>query len=529
MHRALRSAALWSLPFLALTAAASSARADTYEIREGDDPWARLRTLAPGDEVIVHAGTYAQPSRFEAAWAGTEAMPIVVRAAEGEARPVLTRDAAQNLLNLSGSHFTLRGFELVGGSHGIRLGSVSHATLEDLVIHGTGDVGISCNIGGNVCDHLVIRGCEIYETSGTGEGMYLGCNDSACTVSSSTIEGNYVHDLGGSQGDGIELKQGSFGNVIADNVIVRASYPGITVYSYEEAAGRTPNVIARNLVWGTADNGIQVTGHARVHNNVVVGAGASGIASQPNQDTPTDVDIRHNTVVGAGDSCVRANSWDTGTDFFIVNNALYCEGARAIRIASATTATVAGNVVLGAVEGTSGGFVLGAGLAADLGPEAARARVYPPAGSALLGAGDAAYTLPDDFDRRARGASVDSGAYAREASGMPAWLAEEGFKVLGVTPPAPDAGVAADAAMPADLDAAVPPGVDAGLGASDAATTRGDAGGTVSASGCGCRVEHRSTPVPLALLALLGVALHLARRRRHGRDRTARSDGAPRR
>jgi hypothetical protein len=501
------AAAAAALPALVLLTTVGVAHAETYEIREGDDLWARLRALRPGDEVVVHAGTYVQRSRFEATWAGTDAMPIVVRAAEGEARPVLTRDAGQNLLNLSGSHFVLRGFELVGGSHGIRLGSVSYATLEDLVIHGTGDVGISCNIAGNVCDHLVVRGCEIYGTSGTGEGMYLGCNESACTVSSSTIERNYVHDLGGSQGDGIELKQGSFGNSIVDNVVVRSIYPGITVYSYDEADGRTPNVIARNLVWGTMDNGIQVTGHARVHNNVVIGAGASGIASQPNQDTPTDVDIRHNTVVGAGDACVRANAWDTGSDFFIVNNALYCEGARALRITSATSATVAGNVGLGAVEGASSGVAPGSSLAADLGPASAMARVYPPEGSALLGAGAAAFTLPDDFDLRPRGARVDVGAYARDATGMPAWLAEEGFKVLGGTPPVPDAGVAVDAGP--FTDAAVAAGVDA-------AGPRGDAGTpAVSSGGCGCRAHRERNDVGLTLVTLVLLGIRL----RHGKAR----------
>jgi hypothetical protein len=186
LSRALVGATLVSV----WTLGVSSARAETYEIRPGDDLWARLSSLAAGDEVIVHAGTYAQTSRFEATWAGTESMPIVVRAADGEARPVLRRDENQNLMNLHGSHFTFRGFELTGGSHGIRMSDVHHAIFEDLLVHDTGDVGISCNIGGMSCDHVTIRTSEIHHTNGTGEGMYLGCNGAACSFSDSIIERN---------------------------------------------------------------------------------------------------------------------------------------------------------------------------------------------------------------------------------------------------------------------------------------------------------------------------------------------------
>lgn len=81
-----------ALAALAWTVAAP-ARAETYEVHPGDDLRGRLASLEPGDEVIIHAGTYPQTSRFEATWAGTEVMPIVIRGADGEARPVLMRDS----------------------------------------------------------------------------------------------------------------------------------------------------------------------------------------------------------------------------------------------------------------------------------------------------------------------------------------------------------------------------------------------------------------------------------------------------
>jgi hypothetical protein len=498
---------------LAWVSIAGPAYADTYEIRPGDDLYERLGSLVAGDEVIVHAGTYTQTRRFEATWAGTASAPILVRGADGEARPVLTRDAAQNLLNLHGSYFTLREVEIDGGSHGIRLSDVDHATFEGLHIHDTGDVGISCNIHDDPgapkgCSQVTVRRCEIDHTGtdgGTGEGMYLGCNDGGCVFANSVIEQNYVHDLGGAQADGIEIKGGSYGNRVRDNVVVRSNYPGITIYSFDPAADRTPNVVERNLVWHTNDNGIQVTGRAIVRNNIVVDAGASGIASQMNQGTPTELVIVHNTVVGAGDACLRANDWAGGTGLVVANNALYCEGARALRITSATSAVFAGNVGLGTVQPDDvAGFTPGVSLDADLGPDAMIARVYPPAGSALVDAGDPEHAASDDFDLRPRDASPDVGAYERSSAGMPAWLAREGFKELESPAPTDDGGVSLDAGASSDA------GISSGGGASGGDGGAGADGGTsLETGGCGCRAAP-SGKAPLAL-ALLGVLVFVRR------------------
>src|SRR3990170_3158613 len=88
---------------LALTLAPAPARAATYDITPADDLFARLGMLQPGDEVVVHAGTYATPGFFAVTWAGTAAAPTVVRAAAGD-RPVIEGDPAQNVINLAGSY-----------------------------------------------------------------------------------------------------------------------------------------------------------------------------------------------------------------------------------------------------------------------------------------------------------------------------------------------------------------------------------------------------------------------------------------
>lgn len=456
-----------------------------FDVHPGDDLFGRLALLAPGDEVVVHAGTYTTPGFFAVTWAGTAGAPISVHAADGEARPVIVGTPAQNVIDLGGSYFTLRGFELRGGSHGVRLASADHATLEDLVLHDLGDVGISCNRDGDACDHVTIRHAEIYDTghAGTGEGMYLGCNDGACLFTNGVVEGNYVHDTGGDQGDGIEIKTGAYGNVVRDNVIVRTKYPAITMYGYAGAGPR--NVVERNLVWTTQDNGIQVVGQIIVRNNIVLGAAASGIASKASQAfTPHDVDLVHNTVVGAT-TCLKSNDWATATAQLVANNALYCEGGVAIDLdGGAPAAVVAGNVVRGTSNAAS---TDGVGAAADLG-DPATAHVYPPAGSALIDHGDPAHAAADDFNGTARtDGKPDVGAYERTTGTNPGWDPGEGFK----TPPAAgavDAGVIGP-------DAGVP--IAAPGGCCDA---RGDRGGAalcalVTLLACGGR-RRGARPAP---------------------------------
>jgi hypothetical protein len=521
---------------LASLATAAPARAATYHIRPGDDFKARLRALVAGDEAILHAGTYDTGGFFEVTWSGTAERPIVVRAADGE-RPVLRGVSTQNVLNLGGTHFVLRGLEIVGGSHGIRLTNTADATFEDLRIHGTGDVGFSCNRPGITCARLTIRGCEIYDTAGTGEGMYLGCNDGTCTFRDSIVERNYLHDLrAGSQGDGIEVKTGSFGNVIRDNVIVRSKYPAITIYGY--AGDGPPNVVERNLIWGTEDNGIQLVGQAIVRNNLVIGAGASGIASKPSQGfRPSHAVIVHNTVLGAGDACLRMNEWGGESGNVVANNALYCPGGIAMRASTGTgSASIAGNVVVGSLMSVSSGTSPGRSPAMDF-EDAARGNLYPAAGSPLVGTAATAHAALDDFDLRLRDdGAPDVGAYERTAAGR-AWVVAETFKGLGATPPPLDAGV--PDAGPSDAGARPDAGdaPDGGRVVEDGgpffdAGGRYDAGDAVGLGpgadarsptgaedgGCSCSVPAAARAraclnVPLALGLITGLALTARRRR----------------
>jgi Right handed beta helix region len=267
---------------VAVVLVSRSAPGQTYEIHPGDDLFATIGSLDAGDEVVVHAGTYRSPGYFAARWTGTTDAPIVVRGAKGERRPVLVGRAPQDIIGLDGSHFTLSHVELRGGDDALRLGNVDHATLEDFEIHGVDDVGISCNVPGHVCDGVTIRDSDIHDTGRRyfGEGLYLGCHDAGCAFRNGLVEDNVVHDMGGSQGDGIEIKAGSYNNTVRDNTLYRTRFPGITVFGYDAPVGK-PNRVERNSVWRTRHDGIRVVGRGIVSDNVVFEAAFNPIAAIP--------------------------------------------------------------------------------------------------------------------------------------------------------------------------------------------------------------------------------------------------------
>jgi hypothetical protein len=462
------------------------ARADVFEIRPGDDLFARLAALVPGDEVIVHAGTYTAPEPVQLRWAGTEAAPIVVRAAPG-ARPVIEGTPGQRVLDLGGSHFTLRGLELRGGSHGVGLAATDHATLEDLVLHDLGDVGISCNRPGQSCSFVTIRRNEIYATgqAGAGEGMHLGCAGAACTFRDSLVDGNYVHDLGGDRGGGIELQTGASNVAVRDNVIVRSKQAGISTHGF--AGSAPPNIVERNLVWTTLGDGVRVVGQVRVRNNIVLGAGASGIHAQASDGhLPADLEIVNNTVVDAGAACLQASDWAGAVGQLVANNALYCEAGAAIDLeGGAPSATLVGNVGRG-TSNAAMGFQAGRGLTEDLSAPGT-GDVYPRAGSPLENSGNGSFAPGLDFDGCARRGPVSEvGAYERTPTAARVWAAAEAFKPVancGEQPP--------DRSSPGDGDS-TPPGE----------------------GGC-CSTGGASAP-PRALCAAL-VLLAIRRRRRRAR------------
>jgi len=432
------SAVLACLTFPLVASAAST------EIGPGADISAAIAALGPGDELVLRGGIYALNTRFAVTAVGTSAQPIVIRGKAGETALIDMATPNQNVVEVQGSRYLiLRNLHFHGGSHGIRLMESNFVTIEDSEVYETGDVGISANSGGTY-EGLIIRRNNIHHTHGTGEGMYLGCNTNACRVINSVIESNHVHHTNGAdveQGDGIELKEGSAGNTIRNNVVHDTNYPGILTYS--TVGNGPPNIIEGNVIWRSNDFAIQSAADSIIRNNIVLGT----IGLQPHQSgSPANQEVVHNTVVSDGNGIeVRGV---TGS-VIIANNAVYSETGTAIRLISGNLSlvTLAGNVGVGSISGASSGYANGHGIAADFVAAnyngAPPIDVFPKTGSALIGAAAAQYVTAFDFNGNPRD-TADVGAYNFRAGGNPGWMIVADFKAsIGTTIPNPPTALVA--------------------------------------------------------------------------------------
>lgn len=305
-----------------------------------------VAALQPGDQLVLAAGTYSVERMWDINTSGTAEAPVWIVADKG-AKVILTRpDGKQNVVNIGQKvpvhHLCLRGLEITGGSHGLRLHQCSEVWIDQCHIHHTGEVCLSANSTNT--RRLFLTRNHLHHGGGHGEGMYLGANHGEFIMSESVIALNHIHDCTGSQGDGIEVKQGSWGNLIAENDIHDTQYPCITVYG---TAGKPVNVIERNLCRRSGDSVMQVQGEAIVRNNVIIGGKGSGFASTDHQGQSLKLQVIHNTIINTGDA-FKGSSWNAREGMVLANNVLYSRDKSAINFPKGRAGvTITGNVVLG--------------------------------------------------------------------------------------------------------------------------------------------------------------------------------------
>ncbi len=366
-----------------------------------------VEALKPGDKLEIAAGTYSVERMWDILVSGTADAPIWIVAAK-EAKVVITRpDNQQNVLNVGQSgpvtFLCLRGIEFTGGSHGVRLGHCSDVWLDQCHIHHTGQVCLSANSAET--QRLFLTRNHIHHGSGHAEGMYLGANNGDHIMSESVIALNHIHDCRGDQGDGIEVKQGSWGNHIAENHVHDTNYPCITVYG---TAGKPVNVIERNLCYNSADNVMQVQGEAIVRNNVLINGAGSGFSSTDHQGKTLNLQVIHNTILN-GAHAFRGGSWNGREGMILANNILYSRDANSLHYANGNVGVItSGNVVFGG--GPKDGCVKGRGLEdfPNVSLDGSKHDATP-AADAKLDHAEAKYLLPTDFHGKPRTKNV-SGA-----------------------------------------------------------------------------------------------------------------------
>lgn len=369
-----------------------------------------VAALQPGDQLVVAAGTYSIERTWHIEVSGTAEAPIWIVAEPG-AKVVLTRsDAQQNVLNIGQEkpvhHLCLRGVEITGGSHGLRLGNCSEVWIDQCHIHHTGQVCLSANSANT--RRLFLTRNHIHHGGGHGEAMYLGANHGEHIMSESVIALNHIHDCKGSQGDGIEVKQGSWGNLIVGNDIHDTQYPCITVYG---TAGKAVNVIERNLCRRSDDSAMQVQGEAIVRNKLLIGGKGSGFASTDHQGRSLNLQVIHNTIVNIGDA-FKGSSWNAREGMILANNVFYSRDKSAIHFPQGREGVlITGNVILGDApkQGTTAGRGLEDFVSLSWDGEKYDAT---PVNDAPFGHADVKYLLDTDF-RASRRTQPIAGALMR--------------------------------------------------------------------------------------------------------------------
>jgi hypothetical protein len=400
-------------------------------------------SLEPGDELIVHAGTYSHDGRRSVTVKGTAERPIVIRAAEGEA-PVFTANPGNNCIEfVDCAHVVIRGLRFRGGSSGVRFIRGEHVTFEDCEIFETQNNALTMNSGN--CHAFVVRHNHIHHTGlntsrpTEGEGMYIGCHDGSCRTTDSVFEGNYIHHTRGTSdggNDGIEIKARSYGNVVRNNVIhdtnIERKYPGIFVYG----GGPGTNVVEGNVIWH-AGEGIQVVSDAVVRNNIIFDCEATGITAAPHAAMPQvrNVTIVNNTIFNAPVG-VRMR-WAKSTNAIFANNAIYCPSGSAI-IADAGSALLRSNYIEGRASGISidDRQIFSGDEATAAFADSGKNDFWPRAGSPLIGKADAALVPDLDFNGTKRTAPFDVGAYETDNHTRNiGWRIEPGFRKTNAAPP----------------------------------------------------------------------------------------------
>ncbi len=397
-------------------------------------------SLQPGDELILHGGVYSQRARRTVTAKGSAAKPIVIRAANGQ-KPILTRPADNDRYNniefVDCSYLIVRGIRFRGGSSGVRFIRGHHITFEECEIFQTGNNALTMNSGD--CDSFIIRKNHIHDTGLSksrrteGEGMYIGCHDGSCVTTNSLFEGNYIHHLRGTSSggnDGIEIKFGSYGNIVRDNVIhdtnIGRKYPGIFVYG----SGKGINIVEGNVIFN-AGEGIQVVSDAIIRNNIVFNCSMTGITAAPHVAVPyvSNVRIINNTIVNHPRGILIR--WNKASNMVFANNAIYCPGSTAVDAQVNEGPAFSSNFVQGRLNGIKidgsrfcdGGNIHEAFIGSD------QKNYWPKPDSVLINKAVSEYAPELDFNHTPRKAPFDVGAYESDGRAENSgWHIEMGFK-----------------------------------------------------------------------------------------------------
>ena len=421
------------------------------------------KSLQPGDVVTFHAASGSTSATYDMGgygstftWTGSQESPIVVRANPGHTITFTQSVSNKNTWQLAGQYWVFEGFEIIGtsgvtGGLPLRLmDSTNDVVVQDLKVHDLYDNAVTANMGGADYSNITFRRLEIWNTAGTGECFYAGCQatDSTtvpCKFHDSLFENNYCHDTclgmgsttctGGSQGSGIQVKFGSYRNIIRNNVCKNTQTPCILLYDdWDQGV----NLVEGNLIINTrTDSGIQVSAGAIIRNNVIVGSAGDGVSISNNPDNiynnqgTRNIKLHHNTLVsnsgyGVGYSVVPSNSEFINNVAIGNSNGAYRDN---VDMSSITWKRNGYDSVAPTTQ-TNGTFEVAGTLSTEF-VNAGSWNLYPKNGGSLAGAGSNDLLLAYDFNGFPRPCdAITVGAYEKTSTNNPGWTPAASIKPI---------------------------------------------------------------------------------------------------
>lgn len=422
----------------------------TYTATSATEIKAYLKNLVAGDTLLISPGTYDIGALWLSNMHGAENAWFVIKGLGGMA--TLIGSQYENVINLNGVSYLK--FENIGITtngkfndiDGVTFRSNSHhVTFKRCHIYGVTNAGVNSQVP--EIHHIIVSECEIDHCSEVG--IYWGYNDPLKVARDCIIEHSYIHhcptDSRQVTGYGIQIKGGSYRNIIRDNVlhdvggIARA---GMAAYYTNWSGGWTVadnNIVSGNVIWNVSNEGIYAAAGVTLENNIIFDSN-TGLAIYPYNGSVTEnVVIRNNTIYRCRENGLFISGWDNaGNDCIITNNASYMEAITvdALDAKSRGHAIFSNNTYYGNAKGFEDGAISGHVPSIDF-ASADRARKYPnldfyPAkNSPLIDGGTGAYGIPTtDFNRtpRPKNGKCDVGAYEYSEVTNPGWRITMSFK-----------------------------------------------------------------------------------------------------
>jgi hypothetical protein len=427
-------------------------------------PWRtldKLETLTLSAGTIVHLkpGTYWLNNNLQLSGQNGSATAWIGIEAEGT---VLVRTTAySNVVQIANcSYLYLRGLDISHENGSAAYGSwaqvdaikftgnCNDVSIDSCRLHDVGNCGISSQAP--LVQRITVWNSEIWNCYC---GIYWGYYEDAAKryAHDSRIAANWIHDcppadLDGT-GYGLQIKGGSHGNVIEDNVLVNvggSTRAGICVYhaSTNLSVSTQPNVIRRNLVRNARNEGIYASEGAVIENNILSDCMNAGIRVT-RRDTGSwgafygRLQIRHNTVQRVMSATGVGISLQTNTfsaPFVVANNFACVNGAatqKAFEGPTAFTGNAARNYCYGATTGSNLGLWVANSTNFWSHTFGNAGYVYPKTTSVFLNQADAAYVVSEDFNGLPRSGDTEPGAYHFTTTTNPGWVPASQFKGWG--------------------------------------------------------------------------------------------------